>query len=77
MTPLEAVIRIALKVLSRNDDTRPQDIIDLRNLMVEATPDDLRVAEASLALITERGYHRDKDLRAEYDQLLARFRPTG
>lgn len=67
---------IALKVLSRNDDTRPQDIIDLRNLFVEATNDDLVVAEDALALITERGYHRDKDLRAEYEQVRARFRPN-
>jgi predicted nucleotidyltransferase len=68
---------IALKVLSRNDDTRPQDVIDLRNLMVEAAPDDLRLAEESLALISARGYDRGKNLRAEYEQLLARFRPTS
>lgn len=67
---------IALKVLSRNDDTRPQDIIDLRNLLQEATDDDLAVAEEALALITERGYHRDKDLRAEYERVRARFRPA-
>lgn len=68
---------IALKVLSRNDDTRPQDTVDLRALMVEATPDDLLLAQMSLDLITARGYNRDKDLRAEYETLLARFRPEG
>ncbi|MCC7371793.1 MAG: nucleotidyl transferase AbiEii/AbiGii toxin family protein [Chloroflexi bacterium] len=68
---------IALKVLSRNDDTRPQDIIDLHSLLTEATAADLAVAEEALTLITERGYHRDKDLRAEYEQVRARFRPTG
>ena len=66
---------IALKVLSRNDDTRPQDTVDLRALMVEATPADLELATASLDLITARGFHRDKDLQAEYTGLLARFRP--
>lgn len=68
---------IAMKVLSRNDDTRPQDIIDLRALMIEATADDLMQAEAGLRLITERGYHREKDLHADYAALLARFRPGG
>lgn len=68
---------IALKVLSRNDDTRPQDIVDLRALIVEATPEDLETARTSLDLMTERGYNRDKNLQAEYQTLLARFRPTG
>ena len=67
----------ALKVPSRDDDTRPQDIIDLRALIVEAAPDDLETARASLDLITERGYNRDKDLQADYEALLARFRPAG
>jgi predicted nucleotidyltransferase len=68
---------IALKVLSRNDDTRPQDIIDLRNLILEATPSDLETARAALALITERGYDRGKSLQADLDGLLGRFRPTA
>ena len=66
---------IALKVLSRNDDTRPQDTVDLRALIVEATPEDLEMARAGLDLITARGYSRDKDLQVEYEGLLARFRP--
>ena len=68
---------IALKVLSRDDDTRPQDTVDLRALIVEATPEDLDMARAALDLIAERGYNRDKDLQAEYATLLARFRPGG
>jgi predicted nucleotidyltransferase len=66
---------IALKVLSRDDDTRPQDTVDLRALIVEATPEDLEMARGALHLITERGYNRDKELQAEYAALLARFRP--
>ena len=68
---------IALKVLSRDDDTRPQDIIDLRALIVEATEADLAMAREGLTLITERGYDRGKRLHADLDGLLARFRPTG
>jgi hypothetical protein len=68
---------IALKVLSRDDDTRPQDIVDLRALIVEATPEDLETARISLDLITERGYDRDKNLQADFSTLLARFRPDG
>lgn len=67
---------IAMKVLSRNDDTRPQDIIDLRNLILEATPDDLETAREALALITERGYDRGKPLQTDLDGLLSRFLPT-
>jgi hypothetical protein len=62
-------------VLSRDDDTRPQDIVDLRALTVEAREDDLTLARHSLALITERGYDRGKDLQGDVDALLARFRP--
>jgi hypothetical protein len=65
---------IALKVLSRNDDIRPQDLVDLRALIVEATPDDLTTARAALNLIAERGYDRGKSLQADFDALLARFR---
>ena len=66
---------IALKLLSRDDDTRPQDTVDLRALIVEATPADLELARGALDLITERGFNRDKDLQAEYATLLARFLP--
>lgn len=68
---------IALKVLSRDDDTRPQDIIDLRALIVEATEADLAMARDGLTLITERGYDRGKSLQTDLDALLARFRPNG
>jgi hypothetical protein len=51
----------------------PGCIIALAPSMV--TPDDLDLASAALDLIAERGYHRGKDLQAEYRSLLARFRP--
>jgi hypothetical protein len=68
---------IALKVLSRNDDTRPQDLVDLRALIVEATLEDLETARSALTLITERGYDRGKSLHTDLDALLARFRPSA
>ena len=43
--------------------------------MIEATSDDLDLASAALDLIAERGYHRGKDLQAEYRSLIDRFLP--
>jgi hypothetical protein len=56
---------IAMKVLSRDDLTRPQDIVDLRGLLAAATTGDLESARAALELIQRRGFHRGRDLLAE------------
>jgi len=61
---------IALKVLSRDDRRRPQDLADLRSLIAVASAEELERARASLELITSRGYHRGKDLVSEMDELL-------
>ena len=61
---------IALKVLARDDITRPQDIGDLRALLGVASASDIAGARAALSLIAERGYHRQRDLQGEFDQLL-------
>jgi DNA-binding TFAR19-related protein (PDSD5 family) len=61
---------IALKVLSRDDLARPQDLVDLRALMRSATPSDINAAERSLELISERGYHRGKRLVEDLRVLL-------
>ena len=53
---------IALKLLARDDVTRPQDAADLRALAEVADVDDLALAEEAAALIMERGYGRDRDL---------------
>jgi hypothetical protein len=60
---------IALKVLSRDDVRRPTDLADLRSLIGRASPTDLQEAERLLSLITERGYHRDRDLLPSFQQL--------
>jgi predicted nucleotidyltransferase len=61
---------IALKVLSRNDVRRPQDLADLRALLRVASSGELARARESLALITARGYQRARDLVYEMQQLL-------
>lgn len=62
---------IALKILSRDDVRRPQDIVDLRALLGVASPDELERARRSVTLIATRGYHRGRDLSAELDGLLS------
>ena len=61
---------IALKVLSRDDTTRPQDLIDLRGLLRIAPAHELPRARRALALIAARGYHRDRDLLPDLERLL-------
>jgi len=53
---------IALKVLSRDDRERPNDLSDLRALIRVATPLDLGEARSGLALIEQRGFNRGRDL---------------
>ncbi len=62
---------VALKVLARDDRTRPRDAEDLRALLTEAGPADAASARAALALVTARGFHRGKDLEAELERALA------
>ena len=61
---------IALKVLARDDVTRPQDVADLRMLLRVASAIDITRARAALTLISKRGYHRGRDLDAEFERLL-------
>ena len=61
---------IALKVLSRDDINRPQDLADLRALLRVASAAELTRARESLALIERRGYHRGRDLAFEMKQIL-------
>ena len=61
---------IALKVLSRDDLRRPQDLVDLRALLRVATSAEISRARGALALIAARGYHRSRDLTTELNILL-------
>lgn len=66
---------IALKVLSRDDVKRPQDLADLRALLRVASPAELARARHALALIAARGYHRGHNLLAEMNELAGRPTP--
>jgi predicted nucleotidyltransferase len=61
---------VALKVLSRDDERRPQDRVDLCALLEQADATELRRARDALQLITRRAFHRGRDLEASLDELL-------
>ncbi|MEK6631598.1 MAG: nucleotidyl transferase AbiEii/AbiGii toxin family protein [Acidobacteriota bacterium] len=61
---------IALKVLSRDDVRRPQDLVDLRALIRVAASAELIRARDALTLITTRGFHRGRDLQAAFATLV-------
>lgn len=63
---------IALKLLSCDDATRPQDLADLRELLGVATAEDIEMARTAVRLITNRGFHRGRALEADLDTLVAR-----
>ncbi len=62
---------IALKLLARDDASRPQDAVDLRALLGVATESDLSEAREGVRLITERGFDRGRDLAAALDKAAA------
>jgi predicted nucleotidyltransferase len=66
---------LALKLLSRDDRTRPHDRVDLVQLFRAATPDDLDVARQTVALIRARGFQRDRDLAADLERLVTQGAP--
>lgn len=61
---------IALKVLSRDDARRPQDLVDLRALLRVATTAEVSRARDALDLITTRGYHRGRELVPQLEAML-------
>jgi hypothetical protein len=62
---------VALKVLSRDDARRPQDLVDLPALLRLATPAEVARSREALGLITMRGYHRGRRLLPQLETLLA------
>lgn len=62
---------LALKLLARDDDTRPQDAADLRALLAVANPAEIDLARDTVALIHDRGFARGRDLIAALDALVA------
>lgn len=62
---------ISLKLLARDDDRRSQDRVDLRALLTVASSADIAEVRSLLALVSQRGFDRGKDLAADLDALLA------
>jgi predicted nucleotidyltransferase len=62
---------IALKLLARDDEARPQDLADLRALLSVASPTDSMIAREAVRLISYRGYARGRDLSTALDELEA------
>lgn len=60
---------IALKLLARDDDVRPQDLADLRALSAVAEPADFALAREAVTSISRRGFDRGRDLTAALDAL--------
>jgi len=61
---------LALKLLSRDDRTRPQDQGDLVQLLRVAQPGDIEAARHAVALIHSRGFQRDRDLPRDLERLI-------
>lgn len=61
---------IAVKLLSCNDQHRPQDRTDLLKLRAVADPPELEMARRAVRLITDRGFARGRDLESALDVLL-------
>lgn len=60
----------ALKLLARDDVRRPQDAADLRSLRTLLDAAEAAWLRRAVALITERGYDRSRDLAASAEELL-------
>lgn len=65
---------VALKLLARDDKTRPQDAADLLALASVLGPEDRRTARTAVELIVERGFGRGRSLSALLDAYLADIR---
>lgn len=65
---------VALKLLARDDRTRPQDAIDLRALSDVVTDGEVDRARRAIRMIAERGFARDRDLAGLLEQWLAERR---
>jgi len=61
---------IALKILARDDRTRPQDRGDLVALVGVAGSAEVDRARDAVGLIRERGFHRGRDLAGDLERLL-------
>lgn len=56
-----------LEQVTREVVSRPQDVIDIKNLLSEANLEDIEESARLLQLVQMRGYNRGKDLLAEFE----------
>jgi predicted nucleotidyltransferase len=63
----------ALKILARDDHTRPQDRIDLVALVALASREDIDQARTAVTLIAKRGFHRGRNLSAALEDLFGSY----
>jgi predicted nucleotidyltransferase len=66
---------IALKLLARDDRSRPQDYDDLRALISHAGEAEIQRARLAIERIRVVGASRGRDLEAALDELIRQFRP--
>lgn len=62
---------VALKLLARDDERRPQDAADLRALRGGLDDAECAVTREAVTLIHERGYARDRDLQHDLERFLS------
>ena len=65
---------IAMKILSHDVTRRPQDRLDLSNLLKRCSPEQLELAMVSVRKIRERGFHRGKELGRLLEASIEEFR---
>ena len=68
---------MVLKVLARDDRTRPQDAGDLHQLIANAQASDLDAACDAARLVEARGFNRSRDLVEALRNAWQEFRPTA
>lgn len=67
---------IAMKVLSRDDQRRPQDRLDLAALLSVTTKSELDLARQAVETIVNRGCARGRQLSAELAAVIREFTPN-
>ncbi|MFN8612880.1 MAG: hypothetical protein U0931_35405 [Vulcanimicrobiota bacterium] len=63
-----------MKILARDDQTRPQDRLDLRALFSQANEQEREVARLALAEICAHGYNRGRLLEVELEAAEVEFK---
>ena len=68
---------IALKLLASDEVRRPQDQVDIANLVRAADEPETDRARHAVRLIVERGFHRGRDLEGDLDAWIRRRTPAS